>query len=75
MLVAKRWKSLPRGEEDILSRVLGILVPAQTRVGKAEDPLTVSIEKVSERIDVTVARPFDQVLENGGASLLLPLYR
>jgi hypothetical protein len=58
-----------------LGRVLGILVPAQTRMGKAEDPLPVPIEKVSERIDVTAARPFDQVLESGGASLLLPLYR
>jgi hypothetical protein len=75
MLVAERGKSLPGGEEDVLGRVLGVLVPSQAGMGKSEDPLSVAVEKLSERIDVTAARPLDQVLEGGRASSLLPLYR
>jgi hypothetical protein len=75
MLVAERRESLPGGEEDVLGSVLGVVVSPQARMGKSEDPLSVAIEKLSERIDVTAARPLDQVLEGGRASLLLPLYR
>jgi hypothetical protein len=75
VLVPERGQSLPGGQKDVLGGVLSILGPAQASVGVTEDPLPVSVEQLSERIDVAAPRTLDQMLEVVRAGLLLPLYR
>ena len=75
MLIAKVRKALPRREEDVLGGILGVLGSAESGVRVANNPLPVSFEEFSECIDLTTARPLNEVLKRGRASQLLPLYR